>query len=130
MIARTYYKIAKKIQKNNKLLQPLLIPCQQALARLKQCTQWILDNANNDANLIGAAATDYLKLFALTILAYFWAQMAAIAYEKLAEDKYFYQAKIHTAEFFMQRMLPETISLEQCIYSGSENLMVMDTNMF
>ena len=45
------------------------------------------------------------------VMAYFWAQMAQAAYEKLAtdvENRDFYRAKIKTAEFYFERLLPRT----------------------
>jgi len=58
---------------------------------------------------IGAASVDYLMLSGYTIFAYLWARMADVAQQKLAAgegDKAFYQAKVHTARFYYQRMLP------------------------
>lgn len=105
-------------------------PCADALARLKHCTNWLLDNAASDVDGVNAAATDYLKLFALTINAYFWAQMAVVANDKIAQDKTFYEAKLHTARFFMQRVLPQTLNLEQSICAGAESIMAMQEDMF
>ena len=54
----------------------------------------------------GAAATDYLRLFGLTALAYCWARMAEIALARQdgAEDPAFYRAKLATARFFCDRI--------------------------
>ena len=70
----------------------------------------------------GAAATDYLRLFALVALAYMWARMVQVAQAKLAAgadgDAAFYEAKVQTARFFMTRMLPESGALFAQIMAG------------
>ncbi|VFU16545.1 protein of unknown function (plasmid) [Methylocella tundrae] len=61
----------------------------------------------------GAAATDYLRLFGLTALAYLWTRMAEISLAKRAFDDPdgFYAAKVATARAYMQRLLPQTSAL-------------------
>ena len=64
---------------------------------------------------------------------YFWLKMAVLAQEKLDQgttEADFYQAKIHTAKFYFDRMLTRTRSLVSAIHSGSENLMQMDAELF
>jgi hypothetical protein len=59
--------------------------------------------------------------------------MAVVAQRKLEEgtsEKDFYEAKIHTAKFYFDRMLTRTRSLVSAIHSGSDNLMQMDTELF
>ena len=73
----------------------------------------------------GAAASDYLRLFALVALAYIWARMAKLALEKVEageEDAAFYQAKIKTANFFFARLLPEADGLFKMILAGNASL--------
>ena len=70
-------------------------------------------------------AVEYQKLFAHVLLAWIWARQAAVALEKLKDgaDKEFYEAKITTARFYMQKILPNTISLLSSMTSGSKSLM-------
>ena len=81
-----------------------------------------------DPEEIGAASSDYLKLFAHTAMAFLWARSAKVALEKLAddatEDKGYYAAKLHTARFFMQRM-PEAVAAAKMIQAGKDSLMDM-----
>ncbi len=42
----------------------------------------------------------------------------------------FYQAKLHTAQFFVDRLLPQTASLYLAIKSGKGAMMAMDEAMF
>ena len=59
----------------------------------------------------GAGATDYMHLFGLVALGYMWARIAEAAIAKLPKANGSaprYSAKLATARFFMERMLPET----------------------
>jgi hypothetical protein len=65
-------------------------------------------------------------------MAYFWAQMAQAAYEKLAtdvENRDFYRAKIKTAEFYYERMLPRTKSLAITMMADPKTLMQLDEEL-
>ena len=76
----------------------------------------------------GAAAVDYMRLFALTSLAYLWARAAEVSLPKSNED--FHRAKLATARFFMQRILPDTASLHAKIVAGAAPVMELDEAMF
>jgi alkylation response protein AidB-like acyl-CoA dehydrogenase len=81
----------------------------------------------------GGAAVDYLMYSGYITLAYFWARMAAVAKQKIAEadgDASFYEAKIITAQFYYERLLPRTESLKKTMLSGSGNLMAMPEELF
>lgn len=74
----------------------------------------------------GAAAVDYMMYSGYVTLAYFWARMAVIAREKIAEadgDVSFYEAKLLTARFYYDRLLPRTLGHKDMMLSGAENLM-------
>jgi alkylation response protein AidB-like acyl-CoA dehydrogenase len=81
----------------------------------------------------GAAAVDYLMYSGYVTLAWFWARMAVLAMEKLAEgttETDFYETKLLTARFYFQRLLPRTLTHKQVMLSGSDNLMQMDEALF
>lgn len=111
-----------------------LQPVRQAVETLDDLTRWLLAGAQQDANLAGAAAVDYLHALGLTMYAYLWARMARIARARMADSESaeapFYQAKLHTARFFMQRLLPQVSALDSVIRSGSEPLMSLSEEDF
>ncbi len=81
----------------------------------------------------GAAAVDYLMYSGYVTLAYFWARAAVVARQKIAEgegDTSFYEAKLMTAQFYFDRLLPRTQAHRKAILSGAENLMAMPEAMF
>ncbi|MGB0467940.1 MAG: acyl-CoA dehydrogenase C-terminal domain-containing protein [Pontibacterium sp.] len=82
---------------------------------------------------VGAASVDYLMYSGYVSLAYFWARMARTAQQKLAEaegDVAFYEAKLTTARFYFQRILPRTRALAETMVSGADNLMTLDQAHF
>ncbi len=101
-----------------------------ALARLENVSQWLIDHAREDANLVSASAVEYLHLFGLTAYAYMWARMASTARQRLAEDPGFYDAKLGCAEFYFQRLLPRSLALEASIRAGSGSLYRMAADQF
>jgi hypothetical protein len=89
--------------------------------------------AMSNADEAGAASVDYLMYSGYVTLGYFWARMAAVARQKIAEtdgDTSFYDAKILTARFYFERLLPRTASLKLTIAAGAENLMDMPEELF
>ena len=80
----------------------------------------------------GAAATDYLHLFGYTALAYLWARMAKIALEKRGgkSDAAFYETKLATARFYMQRLLPRHGAHFATLMAGSKTLMEFPDDAF
>ncbi|AKX55372.1 acyl-CoA dehydrogenase [Thiopseudomonas alkaliphila] len=77
---------------------------------------------------VGAASVDYLMYSGYACLAYFWADMARLAAEKIAAgttEEAFYKAKIQTARFYFARILPRTRAHVAAMLSGADNLMDM-----
>lgn len=100
-------------------------PLAKAFVRLQQATGQIARVGMTRPEEAGAAATDYLRLFGLTALAYMWALMAEESFARLdaAGPDLFYEAKIATARFFMERLLPETGARLSAILAGGRSMM-------
>ena len=108
-----------------------ILPLSKAFGRLQQCTAELARRGLSDPTEIGAGATDYLRLFGLTALAHQWALMAEAALRgDGGETPEFYAAKLATARFFMQRLLPETGALASAILAGGDSMMAFDDAAF
>jgi hypothetical protein len=86
-----------------------------------------------DPEEAGAAATDYLRLLGLVALGYMWARTAKIAAEKLPAangDAGFYKAKLTTAQFFNDRLLPQAGALWGAIKAGKGSMMALEDAAF
>ena len=112
-------------------LQPFVLPVAKAFGRLQLATGHIAQAGLRNADEGGAAASEYLRLFGLVALGYLWARMAQLSIKKQGEnDKAFYAAKIITARFFMERVLPQTGALFAAIMSGSNTMMEFPDDTF
>jgi len=80
----------------------------------------------------GAAATDLLRLMALTAMTFMWGRIAVAAHKGLANgnDNAFYEAKLNTARFYIARVLPQTTSLNHQIKAGAATLMALPAEAF
>ena len=109
-------------------MEPFITPLQTALEQLQVATGQIMETGMSNYDEIGAASADYLRLFGLTALGFVWARTAQLSLPKA--DESFYKAKLTTAKFFMQRLLPQTGALLASIQSGAEVMMEMEDAAF
>ena len=81
-----------------------------------------------NADEVGAAAVDYLRVAGHLVFGYLFARMAQVALRRIAEgsDDGFYQGKLQTARFYFARLFPETASLMRSARAGSQPLMDTD----
>ena len=90
-------------------------------------------NAMKNRDEVGAASVDFLMYSGYVCLAYFWAQMVKVAQEKLdagTTETGFYTAKVQTAQFYFDRILPRTAAHAQMIAAGSDSMMAIDEENF
>jgi hypothetical protein len=126
LLRRFFLPVSQFLEENrdDPQLQPFLLPLAKAFGRLQQATLWIAQESLKNRDEAGAAAVDYLRMFALVALAYLWVRTVKVAVGKLGNEKdAFYQAKLATANFYMQRLLPQTSSLFAAIISGARPIM-------
>ncbi|WP_428610139.1 acyl-CoA dehydrogenase C-terminal domain-containing protein [Sedimenticola sp.] len=117
--------------KGEAALAEFIEPLSEANALLQALTTWLQETSPQNPDELGAAATDYLRIFALTTFAWLWARMAQVATQKQAADSSgFYQTKLHTARFFMGRLLPQIQGLDSAIRSGANLMMALDEAEF
>lgn len=99
----------------------------------KICAQWnaltvrIMLAARKDRDIVSSASFDYLMFSGYAMMAYFWAQQAAVASEKLEsgegkETPEFYKAKIKVADFYFERMLPRAQGHAEAMVNPSRTM--------
>jgi butyryl-CoA dehydrogenase len=111
------------------VLAPITRPLRKALISLKKST--IQLTTPMPEGELESAATDYLRLFGLVALGLLWGRMAAIAAAHLEDDPDgFYKAKLLSARFFAERILPQTASLAATIAGGSGAIGLFDEAAF
>jgi alkylation response protein AidB-like acyl-CoA dehydrogenase len=129
LLRRFFHPVDSYIQANQARaeVQEFVLPLAKAFAKLQQTTAFIAQKGMKDPDEAGAAASDYLRMFALTSIAYLWARMAEISLPKVdGPEGDFYKAKLGTARFFMARLLPQTSALMIVIMAGAKPVMELD----
>lgn len=104
-------------------------PAQDALERLEKLTGDLLANGS-DAVAGGAAATDYLRFFALVSYAWLWVKMVQKAEVSTSGDTVALRRKRPVGRFFMSRLLPATIGLDAAIRAGADDIMMPEAGLF
>lgn len=110
----------------NPAMAEFVKPLAKHINYLQQATLWLGQAGLANPNDAASGAVEYLRMFALVVFGYVWAKQAAIALQKLEKgegDKTFYEAKLSTARFYMQKILPGTISLLASITNGGSSVM-------
>ena len=91
---------------------------------------WKSMKAFGNADEVGGAAVDYLRVCGHLVFGYFFARMAKIALDNKDSGDPFYTAKLHTARFYFAKLLPETAGLIRSARSGVAPLLAMDEALF
>ena len=119
--------------RSDERLAPFTKTLKKGLNDLQASTMWFMQNAMAKPDNAGAGATDYMHLFGLVILSFMWGKSVKAAHERLdAGDGRgeFLNAKLVTAKFFMERMMPETALRKARIEAGAESVMALDADVF
>jgi hypothetical protein len=75
------------------------------VARWRAVTRAIIDEAADEPTAAHRIADDYLRLAGLCLLGVWWARIALLAAARVNEA--FYRAKLDTARFYFDQVLPE-----------------------
>ena len=100
------------------------------LAALRDATSYF---ASGDIPAALAGATPYLRIFAVVTGGYFMARQALAARERLQSGSgsaAFYEAKIVTARFYCEQILPTATGLVASVTAGAEQLLALGPDQF
>jgi len=115
-------------------MQEFVNPLADLADKVSKLTTEIGMKALGNADEVGAAAVDYLRICGHLVFAYLFARMAKVALVQRAQQgdaaDPFYTAKLHTARFYFAKLLPETASLIRSARAGLKPLMAMDETLF
>jgi hypothetical protein len=105
----------------------------QAIALGKYAAEWnlltvrLMLMARKDREVVSSASHHFLMYSGYVMLAYFWAKQAAVAEDKLkaggSETPEFYQAKISTATFVFDHLLPRAKGHASSMTKPSSSMM-------
>lgn len=120
--------------RDNADMQPFTKPLRNAMKAVEAAVLWLMQNGMKNADNAGAASMDFMHLMGLAALGYMWALTAEKSREALAAGPggraAFYEAKLATARYFMERILPEAQAHLARIESGAEAMMALPAEAF
>jgi alkylation response protein AidB-like acyl-CoA dehydrogenase len=96
-------------------------------------TEEVARRAARNPDETGAASMDYLQLTGYLCLAWCWAWMASVSVAALkagGPDQGFHRAKIATARFYFQRILPRAEAHLDAMGAGARSLMEIPADQF
>lgn len=106
-------------------------PLAAATAALKTATEWLLPKVGTDPVAVAAGSSAYLRLFGTVTGGYLLARGAEAAAKEAAagNDTRFHKAKIATARFYIEQVLPQAAALVGPATAGAEALYAIDDEL-
>lgn len=132
VFTKIIYNFCQTEAKNDALLE-FIVPLAELNQEWGEITMHLGLKSMENAEEVGAAAVDYLMYSGYVSLAFFWTQAAAraqLALQAKPSDPDFYQAKVKTARFYYQRILPRTKMHVAAMRAGVDCLMDFKTEEF
>jgi hypothetical protein len=104
----------------------------RAIDGLVAATQWVVDTFPANPNAVAAVSVPFLKLWGTAAGGWLMARAALIADAKLAasDDAEFCRAKIITARFYAEHILPQAAGLVGTVMGGSSSVLALDEAQF
>ncbi|MGN6818473.1 MAG: acyl-CoA dehydrogenase C-terminal domain-containing protein [Sphingomonas sp.] len=106
---------------------------EKANGELQAATMWFLQNGMTNPNNVGAGAHSYMHLMGIVAVGLMWLRMAVAAARLKAAgegDAAFLDAKLITARYYAERIMPDAGALRRKIEGGAEALMALPAEMF
>jgi len=111
-------------------MQEFVNPLADLGEKVTKLTTEVGMKAFKNADEVGAAAVDYLRVCGHLVFAFMWAKMAKVALAKQSSGDPFYAAKLQTARFYFAKLLPETAALIRTARAGAAPMMDFDAALF
>ena len=106
---------------------------EKANGELQQATVWFLQNGMKNPENVGAGAQPYLHLMGIVAVGLMWLRMAMAASKLKAAgegDVAFLDAKLVTARYYAERIMPDAGAFRRKIEGGAEAMMALPPEMF
>jgi hypothetical protein len=102
-------------------IAPIALRLRNAVDALEQATQWVVKHGRQDAASAAAGSRTFLEMWGLAAGGYMMARAAAAAAERLSDDPDgFHRAKLATARFYADHLLPRVAGHLPAVTEGAE----------
>ncbi len=101
----------------------------EAVDGLEAATRWLVDRYRAEPEPAAAVAVPYLKLFGTVAGGWLMARAALIALERRdspGADRVFLEAKLATACFYLEHLLPQAAALSRTVTQGAGSVLALD----
>ena len=98
-----------------------------------ECVRLLLRNSATDQNFPGAVAFNFLMMVAIVAGGWQMARAALVANRKLGAkegDASFLRAKLATAHFYADHVLPRALAYAAAVQAGSASVMELEEDQF
>lgn len=102
-------------------------PMRAALEDASLSARWMLENAAEDPNNLGAASYAFMQIIGVIAVGWMWVRMVKVV-EGREDD--FSEAKRITGRHYAERTLPQTATLRARVEAGAANLMALPEEAF
>ncbi|MEJ7582922.1 MAG: acyl-CoA dehydrogenase [Acidimicrobiales bacterium] len=109
-------------------LAPIHRELGDAIAVLEQATAWLVEHGATDPLEALSAASPYQRIFATTVGGWLMARSALVARRQLEDgtgETAFLEAKVVTARFFAQHLLPQVRGLLSAVTAGKDDILAL-----
>jgi alkylation response protein AidB-like acyl-CoA dehydrogenase len=134
---QAFFKLVGEEVALGKSAGPAVAPVAEALEKANQqlqaATMWLMQNAIANPNNAGAAAYAYMHIMGIVSVGLMWLKMARAAQALLQSgtgNADFLNAKLVTARYFAERIMPDAGALRRKIEGGADALMALPPEAF
>lgn len=114
-------------------LAPARAAFAEAVDGLEAATRWLVDHYRAEPEAAAAVAVPYLKLFGTVAGGWLMARAALIAREcrdDTGADRAFLDAKLATARFYLEHLLPQAAALSRTVTLGAPSTLALEPAAF
>ena len=115
-------------------LAPIGTALTEAVSVLEQAVSWVATTYATDPRSVAAGAVPFLKLFGVVAGGWQMARAAHVAQTRLTagdnSDPGFYRAKLATARFYADHLLPQARGLAYSVMQGASTVLESDDILF
>jgi alkylation response protein AidB-like acyl-CoA dehydrogenase len=115
-------------------LAPIRVALTEAVALLERAVAWVVEISATDLRVVAAGAVPFLKLFGVVAGGWQMGRAAHVAQTRLSagdnSDPGFYRAKLATARFYADHVLPQAHGLAHAAMHGASSVLAADDVLF
>ena len=97
---------------------------------LESCISYVVAHSKTDTKAVYAGAVTYLKLAGVVLCGWQMARAMMVALDKKGTDQHFYAAKVVTARFYAEAILPQADALAAAVISSGQTVNSMLADAF